>query len=72
MKARAKELKAEARASQKKADGEKAVLDKIAEMSEPDRGLAAHGLKYVQTGFASSYFLLMLLGALAVVGMLVR
>jgi uncharacterized protein YdhG (YjbR/CyaY superfamily) len=38
MKERARELKAAGRAS--KADGEGAVLEKIAEMSEPDRGLA--------------------------------
>ena len=37
MKERAKELKAEARAD--KADGESAVLAKIAEMPEPDRAL---------------------------------
>jgi uncharacterized protein YdhG (YjbR/CyaY superfamily) len=36
MKERAQELKAEAR----KADGEKALLAKIAEMPEPDRGMA--------------------------------
>ncbi len=36
MKERARELKAEA----EKADGESAVLEKIAEMPEPDRGLA--------------------------------
>ena len=36
MKERAKELKAEA----SKADGEKALLAKIAEMPEPDRGMA--------------------------------
>jgi uncharacterized protein YdhG (YjbR/CyaY superfamily) len=36
MKERAQELKAEAR----KADGEKAVLEKIAEMPEPDRAMA--------------------------------
>jgi uncharacterized protein YdhG (YjbR/CyaY superfamily) len=36
MKERAQELKAEAR----KADGEKALLEKIAEMPEPDRALA--------------------------------
>jgi uncharacterized protein YdhG (YjbR/CyaY superfamily) len=40
MKARAKELKAEGRANKKKADGEKDVLEKIAEMSEPDRTMA--------------------------------
>lgn len=38
MKARAQELKAEARAD--KADGESAVLAKIAEMPEPDRAMA--------------------------------
>jgi uncharacterized protein YdhG (YjbR/CyaY superfamily) len=40
MKERAKELKAEARASKKKADGEKDLLEKIAEMPEPDRSMA--------------------------------
>ena len=40
MKERARELKAEARASRKRADGERAVLEKIAEMPEPDRGMA--------------------------------
>jgi uncharacterized protein YdhG (YjbR/CyaY superfamily) len=40
MKERAKELKAEARASKKREDGERAVLEKIAEMPEPDRGMA--------------------------------
>jgi len=40
MKERAKELKAEARANKNKADGEKDVLEKIAEMSEPDRTMA--------------------------------
>jgi uncharacterized protein YdhG (YjbR/CyaY superfamily) len=40
MKERAKELKAEARANKKKADGESDVLAKIAEMSEPDRSMA--------------------------------
>jgi|SoiMethySBSTD1v2_1073268.scaffolds.fasta_scaffold1094314_1 hypothetical protein len=39
MKERAQELKAEARASKNKADGDKAVLAKIAEMAEPDRTL---------------------------------
>jgi uncharacterized protein YdhG (YjbR/CyaY superfamily) len=37
MKERAKELKAEARADKDKADGESAVLAKLAEMPEPDR-----------------------------------
>ena len=40
MKERAKELKAEARATKTKADGERDVLAKIAEMAEPDRALA--------------------------------
>ena len=40
MKERAKELKAEARADKDKADGESAVLAKIAEMPEPDRVMA--------------------------------
>ncbi len=39
MKERAQELKAEARASRSKADGESAVLAKIAEMPQPDRTL---------------------------------
>lgn len=40
MKERAQELKAEARANKKAADGEQAVLAKIAEMPEPDRTMA--------------------------------
>lgn len=40
MKERAKELKAEARASKNKAEGERDLLSKIAEMSEPDRTMA--------------------------------
>ena len=40
MKDRAKELKAEARASKSKAEGEQAILAKIAEMPQPDRGIA--------------------------------
>ena len=40
MKERAQELKAAARANKDKADGESAVLAKIAEMPEPDRALA--------------------------------
>jgi uncharacterized protein YdhG (YjbR/CyaY superfamily) len=40
MKERAQELKAEARAQKDKAEGEKAVLAKIAEMPQPDRALA--------------------------------
>jgi uncharacterized protein YdhG (YjbR/CyaY superfamily) len=40
MKERAQELKAEARAGKQKADGENAVLAKIAQMPEADRALA--------------------------------
>ena len=40
MKERAQELKAEARANKTKADGERDVLAKIAEMPEPDRAMA--------------------------------
>lgn len=40
MKERARELKAEARASKNKAEGESDVLAKIAEMPEPDRSMA--------------------------------
>ena len=40
MKARAQELKAEARANKDKADGESAVLAAIAAMKEPDRAMA--------------------------------
>jgi uncharacterized protein YdhG (YjbR/CyaY superfamily) len=40
MKERAKELKAEARASKNKAEGERDVLAKIAEMPGPDRAMA--------------------------------
>src|SRR5215217_1751824 len=40
MKERAQELKAEARANKKKAEGESDVLAKIAEMQEPDRAMA--------------------------------
>jgi uncharacterized protein YdhG (YjbR/CyaY superfamily) len=40
MKARAQELKQEERASKNKAIGERAVLDAIAAMKEPDRGMA--------------------------------
>ena len=40
MKERAQELKAGARANKDKADGESAVLAKIAEMPEPDRAMA--------------------------------
>ncbi len=40
MKERARELKAEARAQKDKAAGERDLLAKIAEMSEPDRAMA--------------------------------
>jgi uncharacterized protein YdhG (YjbR/CyaY superfamily) len=40
MKERAKELKAEARAKKDKAAGENDVLEKIAEMEQPDRAMA--------------------------------
>ena len=40
MKERAKELKAEERASKNRAEGEKTLLEKIAEMAEPDQGMA--------------------------------
>ena len=40
MKERAKELKAEARSNKDRAAGEQDVLAKIAEMPEPDRGMA--------------------------------
>jgi uncharacterized protein YdhG (YjbR/CyaY superfamily) len=40
MKERAKELKAEARASRDRAEGERDLLAKIAEMPKPDRALA--------------------------------
>ena len=40
MKERAKELKAEARAEKNSAEGESALLVKIAEMPEPDRAMA--------------------------------
>src|SRR5687767_11093318 len=40
MRERAKELKAEARANKKKAEGESDVLAKIAEMQGPDRDMA--------------------------------
>ncbi len=40
MQARAQELKAEAKANRSRAEGEREVLAKIAEMAEPDRALA--------------------------------
>jgi uncharacterized protein YdhG (YjbR/CyaY superfamily) len=49
MKARAKELKAEARANKKREDGERDLLEKIAEMSEPDRAIATRIHEIVTT-----------------------
>ena len=40
MKARAKEMKAEERANKNRAEGERAALEAIAEMPEPDRSIA--------------------------------
>jgi len=40
MKERAKELKAEERMNKDRAAGERALLEKVAEMPEPDRGMA--------------------------------
>ena len=40
MKERARELKAEARANKNRAEGERDLLAKIAEMSDPDRAIA--------------------------------
>jgi uncharacterized protein YdhG (YjbR/CyaY superfamily) len=40
MKARAKELKAEARANKKREEGEQDLFEKIGEMTEPDRSMA--------------------------------
>jgi len=40
MKERARELKAEAKANKKREDGEKDLLEKIAEMPEPERAMA--------------------------------
>jgi uncharacterized protein YdhG (YjbR/CyaY superfamily) len=40
MKARAQEMKAEARAGKNRAEGEKAILAAIAQMKEPDRSMA--------------------------------
>jgi uncharacterized protein YdhG (YjbR/CyaY superfamily) len=40
MKERAKELKAEARRKKNREEGERDLLEKIAEMPEPDRGMA--------------------------------
>jgi uncharacterized protein YdhG (YjbR/CyaY superfamily) len=48
MRERAKELKAEARANKKKAEGESDLLAKIAEMPEPDRSMASRLHKIVK------------------------
>lgn len=50
IKERARELKAEARAERNKADGECAVLAKIAEMPQPDRTLAERLHALVKAG----------------------
>src|SRR5215212_4407996 len=49
MRERAKELKAEARANKKKAEGESDLLAKIAEMQEPDRAMAERLHEIVKT-----------------------
>jgi uncharacterized protein YdhG (YjbR/CyaY superfamily) len=49
MKERAKELKAEERASKDRAAGESDLLAKIAEMSEPERGMATRLHKIITT-----------------------
>jgi hypothetical protein len=36
------------------------------------RALASHGLKYAQSGLTQGYFFVMVLGALAFVGYLIR
>ena len=51
MKERAKEMKAEARAEKDRAAGESALLEKIAEMPEPERGMAQR-LHEIITGSA--------------------
>jgi len=55
MKERTKELKAEARASKNRAEGEKALLEKIAEMPEPERAMASR-LHEIITASAPSLF----------------
>ena len=49
MKARAQELKAEARANKDKAEGESAVLKAIAAMKEPDRAMAKRLHEIIKT-----------------------
>jgi uncharacterized protein YdhG (YjbR/CyaY superfamily) len=53
MKERAKELKAEERFKKNKAEGEKAVLEAIAAMLEPDRGMAARLHELIKTSAPS-------------------
>jgi uncharacterized protein YdhG (YjbR/CyaY superfamily) len=53
MKERAKELKAEARASKNKEEGENAVLAAIAAMPEPDRSMAARLHEIIKTSAPS-------------------
>jgi uncharacterized protein YdhG (YjbR/CyaY superfamily) len=60
MKERAKELKAEARFSKNKAEGEAATLAAIAAMPEPDRSLAARLHEIIKAGaptlFAKTWY----------------
>src|ERR687889_1366440 len=53
MRERAKELKAEERANKNRADGERAVLAKIAEMQEADRAMAERLHEIVKTSAPS-------------------
>ena len=53
MKERAKELKAEARISKNKAEGENAALAAIAAMAEPDRRMAARLHEIIKTNAPS-------------------
>jgi uncharacterized protein YdhG (YjbR/CyaY superfamily) len=53
MRERAKELKAEARANKNRAEGESAVLAKIAEMPEEDRAMAERLHEIVKAGAPS-------------------
>ena len=50
MKERAKELKAEARKNKLKADGESDLLEKIAEMPEPERAMAGRLHEIIKAG----------------------
>src|SRR5215208_1912270 len=51
MKERAKELKAEERRGKNREEGERALLEKVAEMPQPDRGMAER-LHAIVTGSA--------------------